>query len=173
VSASARSCHTVVPIPIPSLSGTEGEPQTYDARSKRSGVPLSTLYHREHGRRSNEEKAQGQQYLTPSEEKALEKFLKLMSDFENPVRIKFLPSFAFSIARQRSTTNKSIKPPGKNWAQGFQKRHLALKSRRVRAIDWKRHEKNIYDKIIHWFEVIGKVLQDPAIQLDPRSRVTA
>jgi hypothetical protein len=33
----------------------------------------------------------------------------------------------------------------------------------VRAIDWKRHENNIYDKITHWFKVIGKVLQDPAI----------
>jgi hypothetical protein len=45
------------------------------------------------------------------------------------------------------------------------RRHPALKSRRVRAVDWKRHENNIYDKIIHWFNVIGKVLQDPAIQL--------
>ena len=41
-----------------------GEPRTYDATSKRSGVPLTTLYHRDHGRRSKEEKAQGQQYLT-------------------------------------------------------------------------------------------------------------
>jgi hypothetical protein len=30
-------------------------------------------------------------------------------------------------------------------------------------MDWKRHENNIYDKITHWFKVIGKVLQDPAI----------
>ena len=30
-------------------------------------------------------------------------------------------------------------------------------------MDWQRHEKNIYNKIIHWFEVIGKVLQDAAI----------
>ena len=30
-------------------------------------------------------------------------------------------------------------------------------------MDWQRHEKNIYDKIIHWFKVIGKVLQDAAI----------
>jgi hypothetical protein len=52
-----------------------GEPRTYDATSKRSGVPLTTLYHRHHGRRSKEEKAQGQQYLTPPEEKALEKYL--------------------------------------------------------------------------------------------------
>jgi hypothetical protein len=36
-----------------------GEPRTYDATSKRSGVPLTltTLYHRDHGRRSKEEKA--------------------------------------------------------------------------------------------------------------------
>lgn len=86
-----------------------------------------------------------------------------MADFGNPVRIKYLPSLAFSIARRRSTTNKAIKPPNKNWAQAFQKRHPALKSRRMKAMDWNRHEINIYDKIMHWFEVIGKVLNDPAI----------
>ncbi|PVH73962.1 DDE-domain-containing protein, partial [Cadophora sp. DSE1049] len=140
-----------------------GEPRTYDATSKRSGVPLATLYHRDHGRPSRDEKAQGQQYLTPPEENALEKYLKLMADLGNPVRIKFLPSLAFSIARRRLKTKKATKPPNKNWAQAFQKRHPALKSRRVRAMAWERHENNIYDKITHWFEVIGKVLEDPAI----------
>ena len=62
-----------------------GEAQTYDAISKRSGVPLTTLYHRDRGLRSKEEKAQGQQYLTPSEEKALEKYLKLTADLGNPL----------------------------------------------------------------------------------------
>jgi hypothetical protein len=143
-----------------------GEPQTYDARSKRSGVPLATLYYRDHGRRSKEEKAEGQQYLSPSEEKALERYLKQMADLVNPVRIRFLPSLAFSIARRRSTTNKATKPPSKNWAQAFQKRHPAMKSRRMKAIDWNRHDRNIYDKIIHWFEVIGKVLNDPAVLLE-------
>jgi hypothetical protein len=95
-----------------------GEPRTYAATSKRSGVPLTTLYHRDHGRRSKEEKAQGQQYLTPSEEKALEKYSKLMADFGNPLRIKCLPALDFSIARQRST-NKATKPLGKNWPRGF------------------------------------------------------
>src|SRR5271166_6088063 len=33
-----------------------GEPRTYDAISKRSEVPLTTLYHRRHGRRSREKK---------------------------------------------------------------------------------------------------------------------
>jgi hypothetical protein len=40
-----------------------GEPRTYDAISKRSEVPLSTLHHRANGRRSKEQKAQSQQYL--------------------------------------------------------------------------------------------------------------
>jgi hypothetical protein len=57
-----------------------GESRTYDATSKRSGVPLTTLYHRHHGQCSKEEKAQSQQYLTPPEEKALEKYLKLIAD---------------------------------------------------------------------------------------------
>jgi hypothetical protein len=40
-----------------------GEPCTYDARSKRGGFPLKliTLYYRDYGRRSTEEKAQGLQ----------------------------------------------------------------------------------------------------------------
>jgi hypothetical protein len=40
-------------------SSLPGEPRKYDARSKRSGVPLTTLYYRDHGRRSREVKAEG------------------------------------------------------------------------------------------------------------------
>lgn len=35
--------------------------------------------------------------------------------------------------------------------------------RKVKALDWDRHEKNIFPKVEHWFEVISKVLDDPAI----------
>jgi hypothetical protein len=58
-------------------------------------------------------KAQSQQYLTPPEEKTFEKYLILMADLGNPVRIKYLPALAFSITRRRST-NKATKPPNKN-----------------------------------------------------------
>jgi hypothetical protein len=75
-----------------------GEPRTYNARSKRSEVPLTTLYYRDHKRRLREAKAEGQLYLTLLEEKALEKYLKLIADLGNPMRIKFLPALAFSIA---------------------------------------------------------------------------
>ena len=139
---------------------------TYDAISKHWNVPVSTLHHRAQGRRSREQKAQSQQYLTPLEEKALEKFLKLMSDLGNSVQIKFVPLLAFSITRQHSTMGKAMKSLGKNWAQGFEKHHSALKSKRVRTIDWKCHENNIYDKIMHWFMVIRQVLQDLAILLE-------
>lgn len=88
-----------------------------------------------------------------------------MSNLRQPVQIKFTPSLAFSVARQRSMTNtgKPIKPLGKNWPRVFKKRQSELKARRVRLIDWKRHRNNIHDKITEWFEVIGKVLQDLAI----------
>ena len=137
--------------------------RTYSALAEHGDVPRSTVWYRDHGRPSKEEKAQRQQYLTPSEEKALEKYLTVMADLGNPVRIKCLPSLAFIIPRRRAATNRATKPPGKNWPRGFQKRHPALKSRRMGAMAWERHENNIYDKIIHWFEVIRKVLDDPAI----------
>lgn len=61
-------------------------------------------------------------------------------------------------------TDETVHPPGKNWPQAFHKRHLELKARKVKALDWKRHDINIQDKIIHWFEVIRKELHDPVIE---------
>lgn len=104
-----------------------------------------------------EDKAQGQQYLTPEEEKALVSFLLLISNLGQPIQVKYIPSFAFSLARQRSVT----KPPNKNWPRAFEKRHPKVKAR---ALDWRRHEKHIYPKITHWFEVIERVILDPAIR---------
>ncbi|KAF2736999.1 hypothetical protein EJ04DRAFT_414878, partial [Polyplosphaeria fusca] len=124
--------------------------QTWAALAEHGNVPLHTLYYRAHGRPSMGEKAQRQQYLTPEEEKGFVAILLLMSDLGQPVRIKHLPSLAFTLARHRSaTTNSPMKPPGKNWARAFEKRHPELRARRVKAIDWKRHERNIYDKVIH------------------------
>jgi hypothetical protein len=140
-----------------------GVPDTYAARSEHSSVPVSTLVHRHNGRRSREEQAQSQQYLSREEEKALVQFLLLMSNLGQPVRIKFVRSLAFSIARQRSTKQKPIKSPGKNWPKAFEERQPELQARKVKSIDWKRHENNVYGKIVEWFNVIGQVLQDPAV----------
>lgn len=145
------------------------EPSTYTALSKCSNIPSTTLWYRAHGRPSIQEKAKRQQYLTPSEEKALVDYLLRMSNNGFPIPIKYLRSLAFIIARQRSSvfqalaTDETSRPPGKNWPQAFHKRHPELKAKRVKALDWNRHDSNIHDKITHWFEIIGKELHDPVI----------
>jgi hypothetical protein len=67
----------------------------------------------------------------------------------HPVQIKFLPSIAFSVTRQRSCLDKPSKPPGKDWAQTFRKRNPLLKARTVKPIDWNRHDKYIYTRRYH------------------------
>ena len=75
-----------------------GEPRTYDATSKRSGVPLTTLYHCDH--RAVLERTEGSRPIVSHfiKGESPRKVLKLMADLGNPVRIKCLPSLAFSIA---------------------------------------------------------------------------
>lgn len=139
--------------------------RTYSTLAEYSDVPRSTLHHRAQGWRSKEAKSQSQQYSTPSEEKAVVKFLLQMSDFGQPVRIKYIPSLAFSVARHRLSADRPIKPSGENWARCFEKRHSILKARRVRALDWKRHPNNINEKITDWF---GKLDQCCENQLSCR-----
>jgi hypothetical protein len=112
-------------------------------RAEYFDVPRSTLHDREHGRPLKEQKAQNQQYLTPCEEKAVVNFILQIAEFGQDIRIKHIPSPAFSVARQRST-NIPLKAPGKNWARAFETRHPELKARRKRSLDWKRY--NIYEK---------------------------
>jgi hypothetical protein len=108
-------------------------------------------------------KAQSQQYLTPWEEEALAKFLVQMAKLGFPVRVKFIPSLAYRLTLHRPASARPSKPPHPNWTLAFRKRHPELQARMVKALDWNRHDKNIYPKITRWFEVIGEVLRDPAI----------
>ena len=141
-----------------------GVPTSYRALADHHGnVSHSTLHHRARGRPSREEKAQGQQYLKPYEEEVIVKYLLKMSNLGYPIRMKFIPLLAYSVTRHRPTTERPLKAPGHNWAKALENRHPILLARRVKALDWNRHEKNIYRKIIHWFEVIKDILQDPAV----------
>ena len=141
-----------------------GVPKSFRALADYRGVARTTLQHRNRGRQSLEEKAQNQQYLHPWEEKAIAKFVARQDALGRPIRIKYLGSIAFSLARRRAPANRLCKPPGKNWPQSFYKRHPDLKASKAAALDWNRYD--IYDKVVHWFEVIGKVLQDPAVLLE-------
>jgi hypothetical protein len=140
-----------------------GAPASYRTLSDHGEVPRSTLHARAQGRRSIEEKAQIHQYLCRWEENALVKLLLQMSDLGQPVQIKFIPLLAFCVAGQQSKQAQPPKPPNKNWARTLEKRHPDTQAQRVTALDWNRHEKNTYWKISYWFEVIGRVLQDPAV----------
>jgi hypothetical protein len=127
------------------------------------------LWRRANNKPSIADKAANQQYLTPQEEQALVEYVLRLADNGYPLPVKFLRSLALIIVRQRSSifqiTDPSLKvrPPGKNWPQGFYRRHPRLKARRLRAIDWKRDGRQIEDKVRHWFTIIGRELADPAI----------
>ncbi|PVH68496.1 hypothetical protein DL98DRAFT_542365 [Cadophora sp. DSE1049] len=66
-----------------------------------------------HGRCPKEQKAESQQYLTALEEKALETFLKLMSDFGNPVKAKVMSFEDIEVARATRAAKEVIKGKGK------------------------------------------------------------
>ena len=85
-----------------------------------------------------------------------------MEDLGQPVRQKYIRTLAFRVAFRRSVTDRPSKPPGKNWVLAFKQRHPELTAKRVRALDWNRY--NIYEKIEHWFAVIGKELRKPDIE---------
>jgi hypothetical protein len=133
-------------------------PRSYRALADHSNVPHSTLHYRARGRRSREEKVQGQQYLKPYEEDVVVKYLLQMSDLGQSIRMKFIPFIAFKVTRYRPTADRPLKPPGRNWTKALEKRYPELIARRVKALDWNRHEKNTYEKITYWFEVIKDVL---------------
>jgi len=150
------------------LVGTSSSPnsKTYAERSKLTAVPISTLWHHEHGRLSRKDAAAKRQYLTPSEEKTVVDYIQGAAEGDHPVLVKSVGQLAWTIARRRSSTfeiladDDSIRPPGKNWVQKFYKRHN-LKTRTLKPLDWARHD--IYDKVAHWFTLMDRVLHDSAV----------
>lgn len=139
-----------------------GTVKSFRALADYTDVPRTTLQHRARGRQSVQDKAQKQQCLYPWEEKALVKFIIQQDALGRPVRIKYVSSIAYSLARQRIERDRPCRPPGKNWVQLLHKRHAdVLKASKSMALDWNRFD--IFDKCTHWFNVIGKLLHDPAI----------
>jgi hypothetical protein len=90
-------------------------------------------------------------------------FILQTAELGTPMRIRYIPSIAFSSTRHRPLPDRPLKPPGKDCVKALERRRPELVARRVKAMDWNRHDKNTYDKIEYWFEVIGRVLYDPAV----------
>lgn len=129
------------------------------------GPSRSTRWRHARGQPTRQDKAASQQYLSPCEEQALLEYVLRMADRGYPLAVKFLRTLAFIIARQRTSVfpvasgESDLQPPGKNWPQSFYKRHPELQAKRLRPLDWTRHDVNIYDKVAEWFTVIGKELE--------------
>ena len=87
-----------------------GVPTSYRALADHHGnVSHSILHHCARGRPSREEKAQGQQYLKLYEEEVIVKYLLKMSNLRYLIRMKFIPSLAYSVTRYRPTTERPLK----------------------------------------------------------------
>lgn len=135
------------------------------SQSQLQGPSRSTLWRHARGQPTLQDKASHQQYLSVSEEKALLEYVLRMADRGYPLPVKFLRTLAVVIARRRISTDDGapvppeISPPGKNWPQAFYQRHPELRAKRLRPLDWARHDVNIYDKIVAWFNVIRPELE--------------
>lgn len=112
-------------------------------------ISHSILHYRAREQRSLKQKIKSQQCLISWEENALIKFLLQMLDFEQFVRIKFISSLTFNITHQRFLWDKSHKSSNKNWAKILKKRHSILQARRIKSLNWNRHEKNTDNKITY------------------------
>ena len=127
--------------------------ETQNTASDVEHLPPSTRWHRRNGRPSKRDKAVKQHLLTFHEERALADYILRMSRNGYPIPAKYLPFFAAVIIRQRvasskhSTSYGSPTLPSKKWRLAFYRRHSEVKARRLIAIDWKRHDFHIYDKI--------------------------
>jgi hypothetical protein len=128
--------------------------ELYGTQASSPKLPASTKWHCEHGRQTREQSAAGRQLLTPLEEKSLVGYMLRMSSNGYPLQVKHLRQLASVLLSQRAESRGAPDARvthtllGKNWPQAFHKRHLELTSRRLKAIDWKRHEQNIYYKIV-------------------------
>jgi hypothetical protein len=128
-------------------------------------LPASTKWYRDHGRRTRRERAAKEQYLTPNKDKELSFYVLRMSKNGYPLAVKVLRSLALVIRRRRGKApdSQGLNEPGKNWPQGFYKRNPQLKSSRMRAMTWDRHDHTIYPKVTAWFSIISEELARPDV----------
>ena len=125
-----------------------------------------TFHHRVRERRSMKKKIQNQQYFISWKKNVFIKYLLQMFDFEQLIQIKFIFVLIFKIICHRLIIDKFFKFFDRNWTKILKKRHSKFITRKIKTLNWNRHEKNIYEKITHWFEMIKDVLQNSTVLIE-------
>jgi len=130
-------------------------------------LPYTTQWHRNNGRGTRRDKAIKQQLLTPREEQAIVDFVLRADRHGFPAKVKDLHHYATVFLRGRAPRHKrgdsskvDSQVPAKDWPQVFCKRHPELKVARLRTLDWRRHEKSIYNKVVNWFDLMRAQLEE-------------
>lgn len=118
-------------------------------------IPYHTRYYRKRGRPLMKEKAQSQQYLSPPEEKALVAFILRLSAVDTPIRIKYNLYLRWPFALRADVLR--IDPLSHQRRIGFRP-SVAATPRSNRGSTGLCCGSVIYDKVVHWFNVIKEEL---------------
>ena len=101
-----------------------------------------------------------------SKEQAIVDFVLRADRNGFPAEVKDLHHYATVFLRGRVARRKREKAskapsqvPAKDWPQAFCKRHPEIKVARLRRLDRRRHEKNIYNKVVNWFDLMQPELE--------------
>ena len=87
---------------------TLNKPLSYAARAKLAGKATKTFWRHESGGRTRQDKAKGQQYLTPQEEKALVQYILRYTRNGYPLPVKALRSLAAIIKSRRKSNFQTL-----------------------------------------------------------------
>lgn len=127
-------------------------------------IPPTTLWYRKNGRRTKEQAAQDQRYLTGDEERVLFSEIAQTLATGLSVRGDQVRNLAFQIKRRRldniyqRVDIRKIRPPGKNWGGIFLERHhRGLQIERAVGLGWQRETIRYDDSMADFMATLSDV----------------
>jgi hypothetical protein len=130
-------------------------------------LPYTTQWHRDQGHAAT--KPSSSNLLTPHEEQAIVDFVLRADRNGYPARVKDLQYYVAILLlrrapqRERRTSSKvpvRSQTPNKDWPQASCRHHPKLKAARLRALDWRKYEENIWAKVVNWFDLMRVQLEE-------------
>ena len=125
-------------------------------------LPYSTLYRYLDGGVSRATSHETEQYLSPTEEKILIKWILRSDSLGNPISPAFTRKLAFEIRDSRpklssrpSTFSLPTPLPGKNWVDSLRSRHPTIKGAYTRQLEAGRVVGSSYSIIASYFDALS------------------